>query len=115
MGFVPFNKIDKSSMVLNLISKQQEAVSSNLANINTPGYQKQNVSFEKMLTSLEHPLETKLTKKLGQSQVFTNDGGKVVASEEMLKMQKNFLFYTMATRRVSNIATELRTVINVGK
>ena len=36
-------------------------------------------------------------------------------SEELAEMQKNSLMYTMATRRMSNIITEMKTVINVGK
>ena len=36
-------------------------------------------------------------------------------AEELTEMQKNSLLYTMATRRMSNIITEMKTVINVGK
>ena len=36
-------------------------------------------------------------------------------AEELAEIQKNALMYTMATRRMSNIITEMKTVINVGK
>ena len=36
-------------------------------------------------------------------------------AEELAEIQKNSIMYTMATRRMSNIITEMKTVINVGK
>lgn len=36
-------------------------------------------------------------------------------AEELVKMQNNSLLYTVATRRMSNIITQMKTVINVGK
>ena len=33
----------------------------------------------------------------------------------LLQMQENAILYSMATRRMSNIVTEMKTVINVGK
>ena len=36
-------------------------------------------------------------------------------ADELTAMQKNSILYTMATRRMSNIITQMKTVINVGK
>ena len=36
-------------------------------------------------------------------------------ADELTEMQKNSILYTMATRRMSNIITQMKTVINVGK
>ena len=36
-------------------------------------------------------------------------------AEELAEIQKNSLMYTMAARRMTNIITEMKTVINVGK
>ena len=36
-------------------------------------------------------------------------------ADELLKMQENSILYSMATRRMSNIITEMKTVVNVGK
>ena len=36
-------------------------------------------------------------------------------ANELMEIQQNSLLYTMATRRMSNIITEMKTVINVGK
>ena len=38
-----------------------------------------------------------------------------INAEELAEIQKNSLMYTMATRRMSNIITEMKTVLNVGK
>jgi flagellar basal body rod protein FlgB len=39
----------------------------------------------------------------------------VNAANELLQIQENSILYSMATRRMSNIITEMKTVINVGK
>ena len=36
-------------------------------------------------------------------------------AKDLSEIQKNSLMYTMATRRMSNIITQMKTVINVGK
>ena len=41
--------------------------------------------------------------------------GEIDIAEEFAEIQKNSLMYTMATRRMSNIITQMKTVINVGK
>ncbi|MEE0895020.1 MAG: hypothetical protein U0M28_03565 [Bacteroidales bacterium] len=39
----------------------------------------------------------------------------VNAANELLQLQENSILYSMATRRMTNIVTEMKTVINVGK
>jgi flagellar basal body rod protein FlgB len=65
---------------------------------------------------MKSPLETKLSQQLGPSGVI-EDGEKqeIDIAEELAEMQKNSLMYTVATRRMSNIITQMKTVINVGK
>jgi flagellar basal body rod protein FlgB len=36
-------------------------------------------------------------------------------AEELSELQKNSLMYTMATRRMTNVITMMKTAINVGK
>ena len=65
---------------------------------------------------MNSPLETKLSTKLGPSGVIEDRRKQDVdIAEELTEMQKNSILYTMATRRMSNIITEMKTVINVGK
>ena len=65
---------------------------------------------------MNSPLETKLSEKLGPSAIATERGEEPVNSaNELLRIQENAILYSMATRRMSNIITEMKTVINVGK
>lgn len=109
------HSLDKANLVLDLISKKQQAISANITNANTPGYVRQDVNFEQYIGSLDSTLETQLSKKLGPSPLIQQKGGEVSTSAELVELQKNMLFYSVATRRVSAIIQELKTVAQTGK
>ena len=116
MTFTPLDNMGKVSLMMDLISQKQRALGSNLANIDTPGYVRKDIDFTQYLNTMNSPLETKLSAALGPSGVIEDRKYEEVdAAEELTSMQKNSLLYTMATRRMSNIITEMKTVINVGK
>lgn len=114
-----FNSIDPmngTSHILNLITKKQKAIGDNLANLDTPGYVRKDVDFSQCLSSTNNSLETQLSAKLGTSAfVGERSGEPINPANELMELQKNSLLYTMATRRMSSIITEMKTVINVGK
>lgn len=114
-----FNSIDPlqgTGHMLDLIAKKQKALGENLANIDTPGYTRKDVDFSKFLGSPISNLENRLAEKFGSGPVYEHETGEVVnPANELMDLQKNSLLYTMATRRMSSIITEMRTVINVGK
>lgn len=114
-----YNSLDsmgKTSLMLGLISQRQRALGSNIANVDTPGYIRQDIEFGHYLSTMNSPLETQLSEKLGPSPVATDRSEEPVnAANELLQMQENSILYSMATRRMSNIVTEMKTVINVGK
>ena len=88
----------------------------NLANVDTPGYVRKDIDFSQYLGTMNSPIETKLPTALGPSGVIEDRREKEIdIAEELAELQKNSLMYTMATRRMSNIITEMKTVINVGK
>ena len=88
----------------------------NIANVDTPNYVRRDIDFSQYLGSMNSPLETKLSSELGPSGVIEDRRrSEIDIAEELTEMQKNSLLYTMATRRMSNIITEMKTVINVGK
>ena len=107
--------IDKTNMLLDLITVKQQALSSNIANMNTPGYVRQDVSFEQYIGKLDNPLETKMAKNIGPCPLIEERQGKVNIAEELMAMQKNSLFYSVATRRANSLIQELKTVAQVGK
>lgn len=116
MTFTALDSMGKTSLMLDLISQKQRALGSNIANVDTPGYVRRDIDFSQYLGSMNSPIETKLSTELGPSGVIEDRREKEIdIAEELAELQKNSLMYTMATRRMSNIITEMKTVLNVGK
>ena len=114
--FTPLDHMGKVGLMMDLITQRQVALGSNLANMDTPGYVRRDVDFSEYLGSMNSPLETKLSERLGASAVISQRTYEEIRPDkELMELQQNALLYTMATRRMSNIITELKTVINVGK
>ena len=114
--FTTLDSMGKVSLMMDLISQKQVALGSNLANINTPGYVRRDIDFSEYLGTMNSPLETKLSERLGPSAVIEQRYHEDIrADKELLELQNNALLYSMATRRMSNIITQMKTVINVGK
>lgn len=115
MPFMPENSIDRTNLILDLIAKKQQALGANLTNVNTPNYERQDVDFGQYLSAAGSPLETKLAQTLGPSPFVNNKGGRVNVSNELIQMQKNMLFYSIATRKMSSEIQNLKAVLQVGK
>lgn len=116
MTFTSLDSMGKTSLMLDLISQRQRALGSNIANVDTPGYVRRDIDFSQYLGSMNSPIETKLSTALGPSGVIEDRREQEIdIAEELSELQKNSLMYTMATRRMSNIITQMKTVINVGK
>ncbi len=114
--YTPQTSMRRVSLMMDLIAQKQRALGSNLANVDTPGYIRQDIDFNSYLTTMNNPLETKLSEKLGPSAIATERYEEPVNSaDELIRIQENSILYSMATRRMSNIITEMKTVINVGK
>ena len=116
MSYTSLDSLGKTNLMLDLISQKQRALGSNVANVDTPGYVRRDIDFAQYLGSMNSPLETKLSTKLGPSGIIEDrQRHEIDIAEELTEMQKNSILYTMATKRMSNIITEMKTVINVGK
>lgn len=115
MSFGLNGQLDKTNLLLDLITVKQQAISSNIANINTPGYVRQDISFEQYIGKLNSPLETKMSKKIGPCPIMEEKKGKINIAEELMAMQKNSLFYSVAARRANSLIQELKTVAQIGK
>ncbi len=114
--FTSLDNMGKVSLMMDLIAQKQRALGSNLANIDTPGYVRRDINFADYLGSMNSPLETQLSEKLGPSGIIDEQKHvEIDPAHELMELQENSIFYTMATRRMSNIITEMKTVINVGK
>ena len=116
MTFTSLDSMGKTTLMMDLISQRQRALGSNIANVDTPGYVRRDIDFSQYLGSMNSPIETKLSTALGPSGVIEDRREQEIdIAQELSEMQKNSLMYTMATRRMSNIITQMKTVINVGK
>ena len=114
--YTSLNSMGKVSVMLDLISQRQKALGSNLANVDTPGYVRQDINFGQYLSSMNSPLETKLSEKLGPTAVISDQAeGPINPAKELVELQENAILYAAAARRMTNIVTEMKTVINVGK
>ena len=114
--YSPLTNMGRVELMLDLVSQRQVALGSNLANVHTPGYVRRDINFGEYLSSLNSPLETKLSQKLGPSAIIEEHFQEQIRPDkELLELQNNSLLYSMATRRMSTIITEMKTVINVGK
>lgn len=96
--------------ILDLLSAKQQVIAENLANVNTPGYQKRDVSFSQYLSSHNNPLETKMSEKLGPSPFNVTEGGEVSATEELMDIQKVQVLYTIASRQMTSVIQQMKQV-----
>jgi len=114
--FSQLDRMGKVSLMMDLISQRQRALGANVANVDTPGYVRKDIEFSQYLGTLNNPLETKMSAALGPSPIIEERRYEEInAADELAEMQKNAIFYTMATREMSSIITQMKTVLNVGK
>ncbi len=115
MTYFPKDPIAKSQLYLDLISNRNEALSSNLANMDTPNYVRRDIEFSQYLNTQDSPLETKLSQKLGPSGVIRAREQELSAADELALMQQNSILYAVAARQMTAAISEIKTAINVGK
>jgi len=116
MSYTSIDAFGNTGIILDLISQKQRALGSNVANVDTPGYVRRDVDFSQYLGSMNSPLETQLSTKLGPAAIIDDrENQEINVAQEFTEIQKNSLLYSVAARRMSNIITQMKTVINVGK
>ena len=107
--------ISSTLNALDLVAERHKALSSNLANMDTPNYKRKDISFSQYLGAASGSLETTLSMKMGPSPVtIQTSDEKVNPATELSEMQKNSLLFTVASRRMTSLITEMKTVINMG-
>lgn len=125
-----FGVLEKS---LDSLAKNHEAISNNIANVDTPGYKRKQVSFRRELSNLlENRNELAVTNKKHiainskdlnsfQAKVTTeentsirNDDNNVDIDAEMAMLAKNTLEYQALSQRISSKFKSLQSVIQQG-
>jgi flagellar basal-body rod protein FlgB len=121
---------------LNASSLQQQMISNNIANVNTPGYKRSEVVFQSKLDQLIGgkdkaylPLTVTNVNHISLSPSFTidslqpeivtnnetslrNDGNNVDIDSEMAKMAENTAYYSSMAQLTSSKLTSLMSLIN---
>lgn len=100
-------------------SLRQQAIASNLANVNTPGYRRQDVDFASALHAAwdqgSHKVETvDATVKTDQSAVMRADGSSVDIDTEAAAQAKNGLQYEAIAAVIKSRTAILRSAIGLG-
>jgi flagellar basal-body rod protein FlgB len=111
----PNSTMQRCNLMLDLVAQRQRALGMNIANVDTPGYVRKDIDFADYLGSMGSRLETDLSARLGPSGVIEKQEEGVNVAQELAQMQENSILYAMATREMSSIITQMKTVINVGK
>jgi len=125
-----FTRIDIFKKTMDASWLKNEAISNNLANVNTPGYKRQTVKFESILrdhlnlgshTKMRLTNEGHMTSKgpVGltptieeeRSTSFRRDENNVNVDIEMSELAKNQIKYAALTQQLNGQLTRLKTAI----
>lgn len=126
-------RVSVLEQALSASSLRQKVISNNIANVNTPGYKKSEVSFEEMLesaigsdklpmlkTNEKHlPLQKSGIPKpevnvVGNTSIRT-DGNNVDIDVEMADLAKNSIYYNAVVQQMSNYFSGIKSAIKEGR
>ena len=114
-----FWQIDYLGSMTSGIARNEKIAANNIANAQTPGYVHQEATFTNVLGRLQNPFENDLSRKMGNiqdSQMFKKPGSHPVdIAEEMFNMQEYSEEYSVVTRRLSSIFSNLRRASQIGR
>lgn len=116
---------------LHYSTTKNKAISNNIANVDTPNYKAQHVSFRSMLDEASNNLNLKQTYKkhlpetnLGNRQhtiktnnytTYNHNGNNVDMDKEMADLAENQIFYRSLVDRLNGKFQTMQTVIRGGK
>ncbi|MDT2847643.1 flagellar basal body rod protein FlgB [Vagococcus carniphilus] len=126
-----FNNLNLLNTAMNAADLRQKAISNNVANVNTPGFKVERVSFEEKLKNALSADGIELTRTNdkhlsinGQKEDLTpevyrktntsvkENGNNVDLDVEMSEKSVNELYYNALTRQVNHELSQLNYVIN---
>lgn len=121
-GSIGMLSMDVGTKAIDALWQRSNAISDNIANADTPGYQQKSVSFENQLSqalSDDHLDTNELSSVSPQLQVEpgTNssaDSNGVDMETQMVELMRNQLQYSYLTRGVSNQLSLLKTAASNG-
>ncbi|WP_059104617.1 flagellar basal body rod protein FlgB [Shouchella shacheensis] len=114
-------------------ANKQEAISSNIANIDTPNYKAKTIDFQSVLQAVQEEGEHLQAKRTNESHLpfpgtsfpesshhsrqraYAHNGNSVDIDKEMTEMAENQLYYQALTDRMSSSVQSLEMVIRGSK
>ncbi|WP_018392341.1 flagellar basal body rod protein FlgB [Bacillus sp. 37MA] len=123
------NSITSLEHGLNYASLQQKAIANNIANVDTPNYKSQEVSFKQILEKKSDSLQANRTNERHFTLSSTSDGtiiakrnlsynesgNNVDIDQEMSDLATNQIYYNALTDRLSSKFSSLSNVIRGGR
>ena len=112
------------SLALDAAGMRQQAIAQNIANANTPGYQRVSVSFESRLAALRDGAGNMRPPSLAslgdfrpvfESTAATEQGSGVALDQEMVQMSENTLHHQALLKALNKHLSLLSIAINEGK
>lgn len=116
-----FNSLDFKAMEagLNALNKKQQVITHNLANIDTPGYKTQELSFEDMLNSemrstskdgtVDYAFKTTITHT--EDTYFNTDGNNVDADKESLELYSAYMQSSAIIQKMNSTISNFQYVM----
>lgn len=123
---IDYKEINSLSKILDYRAAKTEVISSNIANIDTPGYKAKEFDFEKILNQTENSLNLKTTKdqhiKINDDSDINSlvqesdresraDGNNVDLDKEMLELNKNSINYNLTAHFVKKKFNKIKETI----
>jgi flagellar basal-body rod protein FlgB len=110
-------QMDLLSKLLDVADLRHRVIAQNVANVNTPGYRRQEVLFEDALTeSLKQgndqtaaKVEPRVAEAAGEAA--RADGNTVDIDDEMGRLEKNTILYRLFTQILNNKISTMRSAI----
>jgi flagellar basal-body rod protein FlgB len=124
MGINLDGAMGASEFQLRQINTLQKAAADNIANVNTPGYRPKRYNFSAFLTGGNSEeaglMETPLSSRMGQSMLndllYTQgEDGKVDLQQEFMDMQRNYIYFQMASRHMTTVINNIKTASQAGR
>jgi flagellar basal-body rod protein FlgB len=115
---VKVTQADFLRKVLDAARLRHQAIAQNVANVNTPGYQRLEVSFEEGLAhALAHGDAESLTRLQPRLQVAEGeparaDGNSVDIDQELGRLTNNTLLYNIVTQVLASQMAQMRSAIS---
>ena len=115
-----FQDIGISTKALDGLLLRHEAISNNIANIDTPGYKRIDVNFEEVFSRELNKNAKSINYSQLDVEVYTDkanyayrmDGNNVDVDMEMAQLSKTKLKYDVLAQRVSSQLSRYKTILN---